>query len=55
MAERELEEEWILLCLSDPEIEIPESDTGCTVYLRCLPGRKQMLRVVVPDDRPNSS
>ncbi len=53
MAERELEEKWILLCLSDPDIEIPEPDTGCTVYLRCLPGRSQMLRVVVPDNRPN--
>ncbi len=53
MAERGLEEEWILFCLSDPDIEISEPGTGCTVYLRCLPGRSQMLRVVIPDDRPN--
>lgn len=53
VAERGLEEEWILLCLQEPEVTIPEPATGCTVYLRCIPGRSLMLRVVVPNDRPS--
>ena len=52
MAERRYPEEWVELCLNDPDVVRSDPKHSDRVQiLRCIPGRRQMLKVVVPEDR----
>ena len=47
MAEREIPEEWIELCLSDPDWIEPDPLPDRIRFLRCIPGQRHPFRVVV--------
>ena len=47
MAERSIPEEWVALCLSDPDQIEPDPKPDRIRYLRCVPGQRRPLRVVV--------
>ena len=52
MAERRYPEEWVDLCLADPDVVLPDPKHSDRIQiLRCILGRRQMLKVVVPRNR----
>ena len=54
MAERGYPEEWVGFCLEAPDLVRPDPKHPDRVQiLRCIPGRLQMLKVVVPENRRN--
>ena len=54
MAVRRYPDEWVELCLNDPDAVRPDPKHPDRVQiLRCIPGRWQMLKVVVPMNRRN--
>ena len=52
MEERKYSEEWVEICLEDPDMIFPDPKHPDRVQiLRCIPGHRQMLKVVVPENR----
>ena len=53
MAEREILEEWIELCLADPDRIDPDPKPDRIRFIRCVPGQRHPLRVVVRIEQRN--
>ena len=47
MAEQGISEEWVALCLSDPDRIEPDPKPDRIRFLRCIPGKRRPFRVVV--------
>ena len=53
MAKRNYPDEWVEFCLQDPDIVRSDPKHPDRIQMfRCIPGRWQMLKVVVPKDDP---
>ena len=53
MAEEQISEAAVQLCLSDPDFIEPDPDTTVIRFLRCVPGHSRKIRVVVRSQQLN--